>query len=226
MKIGILIISIGKKYNNFCKNLLSSIYKNFCTDIDKKICVLGDDSSFLTNNEFFIHTQMLPPPLITLLRYNLSLQTFNYFEDCDIIYHFDSDLEVINKVDFSEVCLEKNSNLIAVKHPWQTTGNNQWLIENNKDSKAYIDNVNIYLQACFYGMEKNLFFKSYNELNENINIDLKRKIIAKWFDESHFNKYFSDINKKILSTSFCWPNSFNILPDTKIIHYNSYTNEL
>jgi hypothetical protein len=63
-----------------------------------------------------------------------------------------------------------------------------------------------------------------NKLDFNIRVDLKNRIIAKWYDESHMNKYFIENPPKKLHGGYAfpdpnrWPNQFSF--KQKIIHYN------
>ena len=69
-----------------------------------------------------------------------------------------------------------------------------------------------------------LFFTMADTLQYQVSIDLKNKIISRWFDESYFNKYMFDKNYKILSAEqYAQPTKHGILPHTKIHHQNAYS---
>ena len=57
-------------------------------------------------------------------------------------------------------------------------------------------------------------------LENNVNIDLEKDIIAAWHDESHVNRFFSDNEEKVftLSPGFAYPEMWNMPVPKAIIH--------
>lgn len=227
MKIGITTISTGKKYNTLCKQLLNSVYKNFIPDIEKVVFVMGNDQSILNKNEDFTYLTGLPFPLVTLLRYHFLNRIKEKLKLCDVIFYLDADLEILNPITYDEIMPEKENQFVVTKHPWAKSEDNRWVLEQNKNSSAYVENAPQYFQACFYGCYASTFITMLEKLKEETQTDLNNRIIAKWFDESHFNKYIIDKEKKILSDKYCFPKTFtgwNSDPEIKIAHYNAHVN--
>lgn len=223
MKIGIVSIATGIKYNNLYKQLLVSIYKNFLPTTEKKICLIGDDRSSLIRNEHFIAVTHLPRPLAGVLRYYYLKMTKDYFSDCEVIYYLDADLTVVATISLESILPENKDQFVVVHHPWAKSQENTWILENNPKSAAYIANVDRYYQSCFYGGYKDNFFALVDQLDVATKIDLENRIIAKWFDESYFNKYLSNKPCKVLPPTYAYPRSFEPSSTAQMIHNNSHT---
>jgi hypothetical protein len=71
-------------------------------------------------------------------------------------------------------------------------------------------------QGCLFGGFTSDFIELCTECRKNIDIDLKKQIIAIWHDESHMNKYFSLNPPMHFHPGYSYPESLN-LPYEKII---------
>jgi hypothetical protein len=223
MKATIITIATGKKYNDFCKKLIGTIKKNFIPEVDKKIVLFTDNNYSSDEVDVIININHLPAPLITLMRFHYITMAKLVIEDCDIVYYIDCDMEVVAKINFEEIKPDSKDQIIVAQHPWAQSKDNRWIVENNPESTAYIENVENYCQGCFFGAYKDKFFELTDYCNENINKNLHKRLIAKWYDESHFNKYINDKNIKILDWKYIAPYSEENLPIAKMIHYNAHT---
>ena len=223
IKIGIITIATGDKYIEFSKKLLSSIDKFFCKDVSKQFCIVTDQQKEFSNLN--VHQIInLPAPLITLLRFKFFNEIKYMFDSVDYIYYIDSDCEIIQDIELSDIIPNSQDQFIVTGHPWAINSENEWILENNPKSEAYIKNVKNYFQCSFYGATNIEFFKMSSVLEKQVEIDLKNRIITKWFDESYFNKYISDKNYKILSAvEYAQPTKHGILLTTKIHHKNAHT---
>lgn len=120
-----------------------------------------------------------------------------------------------------EVFPDKIGELVTVQHFWQCEKSD--LYEKNPKSTAQVlDNGKHYFQGCFWGGNTKDIVEMMRILDSNIKIDLKNRIIAQWYDESHMNRYLYDHPPKELSMAYAYPGR-----DTKkypvnpiIIHYN------
>jgi hypothetical protein len=223
IKIGIITISTGDRYIQLSKKLLTSIDKFFCTNTQKQICVITDTpTEYINLNTHQIIN--LPSPLITLLRFNFINQIKHVFDSVNYIYYIDSDCEVVQNIELSDIIPDTIDQYVVTRHPWAVSDQNEWILENNPKSEAYIKNVKDYFQGSFYGASRSEFFKMSDILQKQVEIDLKNRIITKWFDESYFNKYMSDKNYKVLSAiEYSQPTKHVILSSTKIHHINAHT---
>lgn len=224
-KIAILTIATGN-YTNFLKELIESINSKFLINKQKHIYVFTNKHFENTNDVTYIYIPHLPWPLNTLLRFYYFKSITNSLQEFDFIYYMDSDTIVYDTID--ETILPINDEIIGAHHHWEWNVTNSYDNTNTK-STAYVDTsspdfVPEYCQACFFGANKNSFIKMTNELEDNINTDFKNNVIAKWHDESHFNKYILNNPKKILNSSYTHPAGvpFDENPTgVKIIHRNA-----
>lgn len=102
--------------------------------------------------------------------------------------------------------------------------------ERNPESCAYIpyDKGKYYFQGGLQGGRREAFLEACYQMNQAIEQDLSRGIIAVWHDESHWNKYLlerSDV--KILSPAYLFPEEENIIiskivPKILILDKNNY----
>jgi len=219
MKASILLISTNK-YNSFLKPCIDSINKFFCKDLEKEFIIFSDDERITKqfDNSFFYPIEHDVWPFITLKRYQIFKAAYEKIKDSDMVIYFDVDLEVVREVnlDFS------NIDIFGVQHPGIYREANFFPVETNVKSTACLNPLNLYTyhQGCLWGAKKNEFLKLNDTLIENVNEDLKNNVIAAWHDESHLNKYFYDNRQKIttLSSSFCYPENWNLPCEKIIIH--------
>lgn len=220
MKVCFLIISVSLNYERFTKKLIESINKNIIFE-NKSIFLIGDNKN-LISNDLFYEIKYIPPPLITLLRYYYISQVKELLKDFDIIYYIDSDTEVVSNIYMDEILPESYDQYVVVKHFYEDYCKTA-SIENNENSMAYIKSIDNYYQACFYGAFRDTFFKLVDYGERMVNIDLKNRIIAKWYDESYFNKYMMSKKLKVLSSDYAHPSGESCNSEVKIIHHNANT---
>lgn len=222
-KIAIVTIATGK-YISLFDGLQKSIFEKFLTVYDKTIFLFTDSDYTQSNNIKINKILHLPWPLNTLLRFNYFNTIKEQLKEYDLIYYIDSDIIVYDNV--NEEIFPNNIEIIASQHFWEFKCTHPY--EDNKKSLAYVDTLDPnfdpkYCQACFFGAKTDVFIKLSDDLKNNINIDLKNNIIAKWHDESHFNKYILNVPTKILPNSYTHPRSIPLSQNPngiKLIHGN------
>ena len=203
--------------------LIQNIKQKFLIDQSPTILLIGDDPSLISSDDFFHPISALPSPLTTLLRYHYILQAKHLWNRFDLIYYMDADLDVKQNIELNEIVPDEPNQYVVVRHFHEDICKDIHL-ENNPQSKAYVENIPNYYHACFYGAYKQPFDDLMVYGNEMVNQDLKKRIVAKWFDESHFNKYMTDKNVKVIPGHvYAHPERWNL--DAKIIHGNSFTFE-
>jgi len=143
-------------------------------------------------------------PYITLKRYNTIFGVEDYLRDnFDYLYYIDADMNF-----FDIVGDEIMGDLVATKHPgFYNKPREEFIYEKRKESTAYItqDKGEHYFIGAFQGGKTDCYLKAVNAMKKNIECDLENKIIADWWDESHWNRYCSE-NKPdvVLSPSYCY----------------------
>ena len=222
MKIAICTISTDGYWNKYSL-LKESISKYFLKNHSVNSFVYTDK---ILHEDNIFHTTHLPSPLITLMKFNFLLQQENVFKNYDLLYYIDGDCRIVDEID-EEVFPNEQLPIVATKHPWQHYQSKSY--DDNKLSSAFVENSgdNHYLQACFFGGYTQDVLHMSNEISNMIKQDLKNRYIAKWFDESYFNKFLLNKPVKLLSAAYAfpdpnyWKHSIDLKP--KIIHENSYS---
>jgi hypothetical protein len=226
MKIGIITMAAGRVYREYAQRLLDSLHL-FLPIHERTVIILGDDTT--NHSSLAIRTLYIPPlpkPLNTLLR-------FHYIKQCDLsefdlIYYIDADCEVVVPIG-DEIFPDKQGQLCVVKHPWADKcgyglGPDDFYERNPLSQAATSDPRNgIYYQGCFFGGYRDDFLTMVELLDKNVKLDLNNRIIAKWHDESHMNKYFIDNPPKELSPSYAYPgcDSYRGIFPAYIKHWNN-----
>ena len=216
MKIAVITMATGE-YVKLVPPLCKSIREKFLPNHDRELVVLSDVP---IPPEQYVHIDFLPSMLNSLLKPFYIKRVENFLLKCDYVYYIDSDCLVVNPVG-EEIF---SDGLAATLHPLK--GEDENLFETNELSTACVSNsANLpYYQACFFGGTTKAVLDLATCSQNNIQKDLVNRIVAKWHDESHFNKYLVEHPPKILDGGYAYPD-----PDEwrgewpfepKIVHYN------
>lgn len=174
MKIGLIIIAT-QKYTSFLPNLLGDVKKHFLKNHDVEVFVFSDQE---ISNVTWIKCEHKPWPWMTLGRYSL----FSDLPKKDYYYYIDADMRIMNDIG-DEIITDR----LATEHFGFKGGKGTH--ETNPRSLAYIDEKEdyVYCWGAFQGGAK--FLEDAKQLNSFIMKDFENNIIAKWHDESHWNRY-------------------------------------
>ena len=210
--ISIFVIAT-KSYIDYALTLIDSATKQhkgeshvqfiLLTDRDISSLEIKKTSNFLTINSFQILSYGWPEA--TLLRFHLMLEHWHHVSG-DVVMYLDADTKIVaplNFQDLSQFCNHPLSNGITpVSHPGyykRSTALNlisrtrfgPW--ETNQKSTSYVGfklRKNYVCGAVFWG-QRDAFHQLCVELRSQIDTDSKNKVVAKWHDESHLNKWIS-----------------------------------
>ena len=97
---------------------------------------------------------------------------------------------------------------MGVLHPYKILENKEiYPYEKNKQSTAHVadQDHDKYYAAAFVGGKSTNFLNMAKTIAERVEEDDRNGIIAKWHDESHFNKYFNENPPTALSPSYMFP---------------------
>lgn len=216
MNIAIIVIATGK-YIKFFDKLQKSIEKYFLPGHEKTTFLFTDQECGYTSNVVVVPALQLPWPLPSLLRFDqfTRLDLSKY----DLAYYIDADQEVVSEIGMEVVPVK--GQLVGVVHPYSDT-DRQSLFEANPQSAAYCNpELNTtYYHANFFGGHTEDFLKAAKECAQSVARDLAQLFIAKWYDESHLNKYFSLHPPKALPSTYGWPShDTKDIADKKIVHF-------
>jgi len=223
-QVGLLIIATNN-YITFLDNLIKSADEFFLKN--QNVCYFiftNKEISFLKTKRKIIKIDIEHKawPWMTLGRYDIFYENSSLFKEIDYLFYCDVDMKFVDHVG-DEIL----SDLVATIHPGFC--GKRGTPETNPNSLACIsENEELqYFAGGFNGGRTDSFLKMSEKISKNIKTDYSNGIIAIWHDESHMNRYFID-NKptKILNPSYCYPESWNLLYNKKIIALDKNHNEL
>ena len=222
MKIGILYICTGK-YSIFWKDFYLSMEKNFLKNSEKYYFVFTDNSKIDFEEEdpkiHRIYQEDLGWPNNTLMRFHIFLKQEKELKNMDYLFFFNANLLVEKEITENEF-LPINEKLLATIHPgFYNKKRELFTYENNKKSTAFIhkNQGEYYFAGGLNGGKTEAFIEAMKSIRDNVDTDNKNNIIAKWHDESHWNKYLINRkNIKILPPSYLYPEGWS-LPFSSII---------
>lgn len=223
-KIGILYICTGN-YNVFWKYFYESSEKFFLPELEKHYFVFTDRVENFQEYNQNVHVKYitsLPWPLITLMRFKYFLDIKEELEKMDYLMFSNSNLKFVVPITCEEFLPRKGQGeeLFVTTHPgykdkeiWEAP------FERSKSSTAYVpyNKGTKYVIGALNGGTSAAFLKMAEQLNYNIEADLKKNIIARWHDESHLNKYIINFkNYRLLDASYCYPYGMQVSYEKKI----------
>lgn len=222
MNVGILTIATGK-YFSFVKDLYESIMKNFLIDHNKTFFLFTDQPEKVQSLIEELKVNIIPIkierkgfPGDTLYRYHHFIKIPDVIvqlnlEEPDVLYYFDADMKVIEKIDDDEVLPIDDKRLIATAHPGFYSLS-LGTPETNPKSTAFIPHYfkrDYYWAGGFNGGNYADFIEMSNIIKSHIDEDDSNGIMAIWHDESHLNSFLSSIYEadviRTLPPSYCYP---------------------
>lgn len=225
MKIWILYMC-SWKYEKFFDWFYESSKKFFLKNHEKHYFVFTESKRLLneyweSKNITFIEQKTLWWPIHTLFRFWMFRQIKDKLHEYDFLVFFNANVVFKKEINDDFLPNWKDEKLLACLHGWLY--NKPFFMypyDRNFKSTAYIP---YYKKWKYYQWSINGWFtKDYllliEKCFENINIDLNNNIIAKWYDESHLNKYLiwrKDV--KILDVSYNYPEWSKLPFDIKIM---------
>lgn len=163
-------------------------------------------------------TESIEWPMPTLMRYHLFLQQEEYLQQFDYLFYIDVDMQIVDWI--GEEILGEG--LTAAQHPMYALRQSFYPpYDPNPESSAYIklpgklieeNGVKrfqpYYYAGGFQGGKTKDFLDAARVMRKNIDDDFNKNYIARWNDESHFNRYLFDNPPAIvLSPSYIYPDS-------------------
>jgi hypothetical protein len=221
------IITIAtSNYKNFLNEFYNSLNKMFCIDEPKMFYIFSDNNKldvFSNNNVKFYSIEHEKWPLPSFNKFNYIKSIYSNFKEEDLCMFIDVDMEMVSPIKNIEI--PDNKKYIGVIHPGNHLTDMKDSLEDNIISAAYVNKealpINFkYIQGCLWGAKGKNFKHLVNKLNDLTNQDKQKNYIPKWFDESVLNKFKVDNVKDFgfLSTSFCYPENWNLNFKKIIIH--------
>lgn len=220
-KIGLLIVATGR-YIQFVEPLVKSADKHFCTNHQVTYFVFTDGQVPDHKNIVKIEQKRLGWPYDTMMRISMYDKQRDTLEKMDYLFATDADMLFVDTVGD-----EIFSDRVATQHPGFVGKRGTY--ETNSVSTAYVGprEGQQYFAGGFNGGSSKEFLKMAHTITGNINKDLEKNFIAIWHDESHINRYFIDNPPtKILSPSYCYPESWNLGYHKRLLALDKNHNEI
>jgi histo-blood group ABO system transferase len=215
--IGLLIIATNK-YISFVDPLVDSADKLFLPNCNVTYCVFTNNIKTLNTPRQYnmLNIDHEPWPAPTLKRYDYFNKYTEYLKTFDYLYYCDADMKFVDIVE-GEIL----GDLVATLHPGFWSQNNiQFSYERRPECKAYISygSGNAYYAGGFNGGKSSEFLKMANTIVSWRKEDEINGLIPVWHDESYLNKYmYLNPPTKALTPSYCYPESWNIPFDKKLL---------
>ena len=228
MKVAITFIGTNK-YLNFLPQYYENIQKYFLPNTEKVILAFTDGEMDETPNNLKVyHQEHLDWPFITLKRFEIINKARQTIEECSHLVFIDADALVVTEIIEEEFFTDKP--YFGVHHPChalEMLPHTEYpgAFETDKRSRAAIteeDDTSIYYQGCLWGGKVPEVLDMIDELDRRVEEDLDNDFIAKWHDESHLNKFYSEIKEDVntLGPEYAYPEDFADYCDfePKIVH--------
>ena len=221
-KIGILYICTGKYklfWNDFYKSCETYFLDN--EKLEKHYYVFTDADNIEFENEQQVHKiyqDALPWPYITLYRYKIFNKISRYLKKMDYLYFFNANMLFVDTIN-DEFLPKLNQKFSFLQHPGFYNKNNaDFTYERNSESLAFIakGEGKYYFAGGLNGGNSKDYLLMSEKLEQNIDLDEKKDVMACWHDESHLNRFaFENQNIiKVIDPSYGYPEGweFPFLP--------------
>lgn len=213
--VGLIVVCTGR-YGIFLQPLVDSIEKWFFCGLPIDIYLLSDvdykisASNRISMKHFFVPSMKFPFP--TLFRYKWITKYAQDITSANVFY-IDVDMLFVNIVD--EEILPTNGELVAVFHPGFYSSKGWGDHGTHHLSTAFVAPSERHDYYCggFQGGGRDAYIEASALMDKNIDADMDMAenigykhnggILAKWNDESHWNKYLKTHPFKSLSPEYC-----------------------
>ena len=224
-KVGLLVIATGK-YDQFIPLLYKSMKKHFLKNHDVTMFVFTDQEMPQKEDIISLPHAHEPWPNPTLKRYHVFDKYKENLSKMDYLYYCDADMRFVGDVG-DEVLPDPESNLVATEHPG-FYGGRRGTYETRKESTAYVSNEEgeCYFAGGFNGGTSEAFLNMSATIKERVDKDLENGIIAIWHDESQMNRYLIDYKPKKLNPSYCYPESWALPFEKKLLALDKNHSEI
>ena len=218
LKTSIVFIGTGK-YINFLPNYYSAMKTHFLSETELRFHVFTDQVQYANwpDDVNVYQIEHLQWPFITLLRFKFMNHFMEEIAKSENCVFADADLLWQNKTTVEE--LYGGRKHFGVQHPGFVFEPHKATFEKNPESRAHVttaDDLGTYWQGCLWGAKSEEFSKMVSRLDEQVDSDLKKQIVAIWHDESHLNRYLIDVKGEVntLHPGYATPEQWQHIRDT------------
>lgn len=225
MTTAFVTFSFGDLYKDITKKMVDSV-KHHLTNCDVLDVYVVSNQTVEGFNTVIVDNPIDSVQLkLSKMKWILSIR--DTLKNYDLIYIMDADCVVIKDIDLNTILPSHKKSIVCTIHPWQTEGDNRWLLDGNIDSMAYVENTKTYVQSCFWGGYSDTVLSAVEKIDDWITIDKQKNIVSKWYEESYLNKYLTLNDPTYLDKTYCFPSTCyaeeKTQHDIKIVHFNYYS---
>lgn len=217
-KVGVLFVCINEMYWPYIQPVVQDTRTFFLPGHDVEIIVWSDLPNKETYGVTMFPVESVGWPYPTLMRYHMFLQQEEYLKKFDYLFYLDLDMRIVNIVG-DEILGE---GLTMAQHPMYALRQEFWYpYEPNIESAAHIKVPGrlietegkklfqpLYAAGGLQGGTTDSFIPAMHAMRKSIDQDFSKNYIARWNDESHWNKYlFDNLPSVVLSPSYVYPDS-------------------
>lgn len=223
-KVGLMFVCINYPYWQYLKPVIEGVNNMFLPGHEVEIMLWSDLQNLPENKDVNYGATVFPVdsiewPYPTLMRYQYFLSQKEYLQKFDYLFYLDLDMRIVNVV--GDEILPKEG-LMMAQHPMYALRQPLWYpFESNENSEAYIKQPGriveqgdkkmfqpLYAAGGFQGGRTKPFMEAMEAMHDGIQNDLSKGYIARWNDESHWNKYLFDHPPEVvLDPSYVYPDS-------------------
>lgn len=145
-------------------------------------------------------------PMGTLKRFHL-INSIADTLDCDYLFYGNANM-IFNNTIGHEI-LPVTEGLVAAIHPiFCNRARSEYPYDRNPNGYSYVaygEEGEHYYQGCFSGGKREDYLAMSKHLQQVIDEDLQKVIMAQWLDESYMNKYLITHIPKALHSGYIYP---------------------
>lgn len=225
-RVAILYICTGK-YTVFWQEFYESFERYFLKKSRVEYFVFTDADDLYGEGKcdriHRIYQTNLGWPGNTLFRFRMFVSIRDRLTDFDYLFFFNANAVCRQEITEEEF-LPAKEELLVVQHPGYYNSRVRKLpYERREGSSAYIPRGKgkYYVYGAVNGGRAAAYMKMAEELNQDIERDYEKGIIAKWHDESHLNHYiWTHGSYKLLPPAYAYPEDYKLPFEMKIMTRN------
>jgi hypothetical protein len=207
MHVGILLILTGR-YRNLGPDLIRSCEKKLAPDARHTYFIFGDRKDFVGLNGRMIEIPIEPAPwpAVTLRRYEFFQRSSELLSKCDVLVFLNANARLVGRISVEDLLPSPHVRpLFAARHSgYYNTPASELPFERNPASAACVSDLNAapYVFGGINGGMATDYLSMSCKLSKAIREDTARGIVARWHDESHFNRYVQENSTELLPHGF------------------------
>lgn len=219
--IGVICIVTGV-YNCFWDGFYESLNANFCTKSHKNFYLFTDSVELMQSNLPDNVSARLISDRGWVLNVMLRSEMFLSIEDellkNDFVFNLNSNYRVVAPIHDEELLPDQSYDwLCALCFDFYTRRDSDtFTYDRNPNTQAYIPygSGKYYFQGGFYGGRTAEFLEMSRQIKAMTDIDIAKKLIPRFHDESYVNRYLIDRNPKVIGTQYATAEQWN--PDESV----------